>query len=229
MNLLRVQGHVSTVLKAASLAAIAATSLPASANLIVNGSFEEPTVPIGSFTNFSGGSTSITGWTVVGVDTAIVSGSFSQSGITFQAQSGVQWADLAGVTSNSTTSGLSQDIATVVGHQYELSFFVGSALDSVFFFPTAIDLSIDGGTRTTYANPNAPRTNLDWMQFTVQFVATKTDTNLTFFNAAASNNFNSAFDNVSLIDVTRTVPEPGSLLLVGIGLAGMLGGNGRRR
>jgi hypothetical protein len=67
------------------------------ANLITNGSFEAPLVPVGSFTNFGGGSTAITGWTVVGVDSAVTSGSFVQSCITFQAQQGFQWVDLAGV------------------------------------------------------------------------------------------------------------------------------------
>jgi hypothetical protein len=43
-------------------------------NLIVNGSFENPTVPVGSFINYVGGSTAITGWTVVGVDSSVVSG-----------------------------------------------------------------------------------------------------------------------------------------------------------
>jgi Mn2+/Fe2+ NRAMP family transporter len=47
----------------------------ARANSVVNGSFETPTVPTGSFTNFITGSTGITGWTVVGPEASIVSGS----------------------------------------------------------------------------------------------------------------------------------------------------------
>ena len=83
---------------------LALTAYPASAQVILNGSFEVPLVPNGSFTNFPGGSTAITGWTVVGVDSAVTSGTFMQSGITFQAQAGNQWIDLAGVTSNSMSS-----------------------------------------------------------------------------------------------------------------------------
>ena len=133
-------------LACSSVAMLCAT--PVWANLILNGSFEAPAVTIGGFENFGGGASAITGWTVVGVDSAIVSGTFTQSGIVFQAKEGIQWADLAGVTSNSMASGLKQDVATTVGQLYELTFNVGSATDGVFFFATTVDSSINGGERT---------------------------------------------------------------------------------
>ena len=213
-------------LQIASLGVALLCAPPVWANLILNGSFEAPTVPavpVGGFTNFVGGSAAIPGWIVVGVDSALASGTFTQSGIVFQAKDGVQWADLAGVTSNSMTSGLSQDVATVAGQLYQLSFNVGSATDGQFFFATTIDLSIDGGTRSSYANPTAPHDMLDWELFTVQFTATSGSTNITFFNGAAANNFNTAFDDVSLTAFTSAAPEPGSLALVGLGLAGLFG------
>ena len=123
---------------------LAATPVLA-ANLIVNGSFENPIVPSGSFINYLGGSTAITGWTVVGVDSSIVSGTFVQSGITFQAQDGNQWIDLAGVTSNSMTSGVTQNISTTIDQSYDVTFYVGSTTDNTLFFPATVDLSINGG------------------------------------------------------------------------------------
>jgi uncharacterized membrane protein len=60
----------------------------ARANSIVNGSFETPLVPPGSFTNFITGSTGITGWTVVGPEASIVSGSYASIGFTFPAEDG---------------------------------------------------------------------------------------------------------------------------------------------
>lgn len=199
---------------------------------IINGSFETPLVPVGGFTNFGAGSTAITGWTVVGVDTAIVSGSFQQSGVTFNAQHGAQWADLAGITSNSQSSGVSQNVATIIGATYSLSFWVGSTKDLVngFFFPSTIDVSIDGGARQSYFNPATPSTSLVWQQFTHTFVAANASTNIRLLNGGASNNFNSAVDNVSLVEVpVNEVPEPASLALFGAGALGLLGVRRRRQ
>lgn len=186
---------------------------PAQANLIVNGSFELPAVQAGSFTNFLSGSTAISGWTVVGIDSSLVSTSFQQSGITFEAQDGNQWIDLAGVTSNSKTSGVTQDVSTVVGAQYLLSFYVGSATDGRLFFPTTIDLSIDGGARTHFTNSTAPSDALDWQLFTVNFTASSSLTAITFFNGSESNNFLSGLDTVSL----TAVPLPGAFALMAAG------------
>ena len=174
------------------------------ANLIVNGSFENPSVPVGSFINYLGGSTAITGWTVVGVDSAVVSRTFMQSGITFEAQDGNQWIDLAGITANSMTSGVTQNISTTIGQPYDLTFYVGSATDHNLFFPTTVDLSINGSAREHYTNPNAPTNMLNWQSFNVNFTATSSTTNLTFFNGDASNNYNTALDNVSVNAVPGT-------------------------
>jgi hypothetical protein len=208
------------------LAAVVAT--PAVANLIVNGSFETPAAPVGGTAIYGAGSTAITGWTVVGVGSdsvALVSTSFTQSGVTFQAQDGQQWIDLAGNASNALTSGATQSIATVPGGLYSVSFYVGSADDNVnnFFFPSTIDLSINGGPRVHFTNPIAPPNMLNWQQFIVPFVATGSSTSLTFYNGGASNNFLSALDNVV---VEGVVPEPSSVILTGLGAIGFLG---RRR
>ena len=184
------------------------TTIQSRANLIVNSSFETPLSPVGSFITYAGGSTAITGWTVVGVDSSVTEGSFIQNGITFQAQDGNQWLDAAGFNSNSMTSGVTQNVPTIVGVLYEVSFHVGSATDGQFFFPSTIDLSIDGGPRTSYTNPAAPTNMLDWLKFTVPFTAVNSSTNITLYNGGASNNFLSGLDNVSLV----AVPEPSSLV-----------------
>jgi hypothetical protein len=141
------------ILACASLVFLSAR---ADAGLIVNGSFETPPVPAGTFTNFLSGSTAITGWTVVGIDSALVNGTFTQNGIVFQAQNGNQYIDLAGITSNSTTSGVTQNVATTAGMTYLLSFYVGSATDNVFHFASTVDLSINGSPRTSFTNNTAP-------------------------------------------------------------------------
>jgi hypothetical protein len=210
------------------VAALAASASPARANLIINGSFEAPIVPIGGFTDFLAGSTAITGWVVVGVDSSVINKSFLQSGITFQPQDGDQWLDLSGATSNSKSSGVRQDIATTIGQAYVLSFYVGSATDNALFFPATVDLSINGDARVSYTNSTAPTDRLDWQLFTTQFTATSTTTSLTFFNGSAVNNFLSALDNVSVIPVAA-VPEPASAALLGIGVAVVVIGKVLRR
>lgn len=201
--------------------AIAAT--PAWANLITNGSFETPVVPAGGTITYAAGSMSITGWTVVGSgpdSVSLVSTSFMQSGVTFQAQDGQQWIDLAGHTSNSQSSGVTQTIATIPG-PYEISFWVGSADDNVnnFFFPSTIHLSIDGGARVPFTNPIAPPNMLNWQQFVVPFVATGNTTSITFYNGGASNNFLSALDNVV---VERVVPEPANFIGMFVAAIGLM-------
>src|SRR5579863_3065181 len=100
---------------------------PASAttNLIKNGSFEMPVVPVGGFKEFSTGQ-SFTGWQVVGArgSVAIVSGNYQGGGITFNAETGAQWIDLTGDESN-MAAGVSQSVATTSGTEYHLTFWVG--------------------------------------------------------------------------------------------------------
>lgn len=196
------------------------------ANMLINGSFESPLVPIGFYTNYPAGTLSIPGWSVVGVDSAITNTSFVQSGITFNAQDGNQWIDLAGIVSNSKSSGVSQSVATTIGQTYELTFYVGSALDitpSHFFYPTTIDLRIDAGPRVSYFNPATPSDHLDWKLFTVDFVATQSTTTLSFLNGNGPENFLTGLDNVQL-NAVSSVPAPGMFaMIVGLACCGIVG------
>lgn len=72
---------------AVSLSLLACSQLAADAAIVINGSFETPDVPDGFHTNYSAGS-NLGGWTVVGVDAAIIDTAFVQNGITFKAQDG---------------------------------------------------------------------------------------------------------------------------------------------
>ena len=105
-------------------------SVSAFANLITNGSFETPTVPVGSFSNFPTGSIAITGWTVVGPPVSVVSGSFTSGPFSFPAQDGIQWLDLTGPTSGG--GGVEQAVTTTPGQTYDLSFYVGNVSGAPF-------------------------------------------------------------------------------------------------
>jgi hypothetical protein len=72
----------------------------------------------------------------VGPQVSIVSGTFAQNGIGFPAQDGVRWLDLAGDGSNAS-EGVQQSVATIAGHTYLLSFWVGNINNVGGIFGTA--------------------------------------------------------------------------------------------
>jgi hypothetical protein len=212
-------------------AALLATfcSLPLRADSIVNGSFEAPVVPIGNFTNFANGSTGITGWTVIGAPggVSIVSGTFTQNGISFPAEDGTQWLDLTGDGTNSN-EGVQQTFATTAGAQYTLSFWVGNVNNpgGIFGTTSTVDVLLGDSVLLTATNGNTTTGTQTWDQFTTTFTATGSTTSLAFVNGDPASDNSNGLDNVS-VNLSGTlpppVPEPSTLLLLGSGSLGLLG------
>jgi Protein of unknown function (DUF642) len=205
-----------------SLAALAALAFaPASqAATIVNGSFEAPLVTVDTFDTFGVGSTAITGWVVLGINASIVSGPFLAPPMAYQAQDGTQFLDLTGPGTNFSGNGVSQNVATTIGQQYALSFYVGSGTDFTTFTASTVDLSLDGGTRVSFTNPNIPTTQLDWQPFEFYFTATGPVTEIAFYNGSDPGNHLSGLDNVSI----AAIPEPSAFAFLAgaISLGGVL-------
>jgi Protein of unknown function (DUF642) len=197
---------------------------------VTNGSFETPTVTAGTFTNFPTGSAAITGWTVVGspnTEVSIVSGTFSQFGITFEAapgDMGKQWLDLTGNGTNSMTEGVTQTVSTIAGHTYLLSYFIGNTTGApgVFGTTSTVNVSVNGSPTFSDTNSNANTTGLDWKPISHTFVAGGSTT-LTFLNGDGPGDNSNGLDIVSLTDqgVAGAVPEPASVALVVSGLVGL--------
>jgi hypothetical protein len=198
--------------------------VPAQANLITNGSFETPVVPAGSFTNFGSGSSLITGWTVVGPGASVIGGTFHQECCNFPAEDGVQWLDLTGDSLNAV-EGVQQTVATTVGTEYNLSFWVGNIFDPNGIFGTTSTVNVrlgglGGSLLGTFTNSSTTTGTQVWQQFTTSFTATGSSTTLDFLNADPGNDNSNGLDNIALTAVATGVPEPGTLSLIGFGILG---------
>jgi Protein of unknown function (DUF642) len=176
----------------------------------------------GFFTNFLGGSTAIPGWTVVGPEVSIVSGTYASLGFTFPAEDGKQWLDLTGDGTN-TVQGVEQTFATTPGKTYDLSYFVGNQFNpgGIWGTTSTVKVLVDGAVIQTSTNSmGAGGTVQVWEQFTTSFVATSSSTTLEFLNADPPNDNSNGLDNVVVTpgSVVPT-PEPSALLLLVLGTA----------
>jgi hypothetical protein len=200
----------------------------AHANLLTNGSFEDPLVPAGTFTLFATG-TAFTGWTATGpagTNVGIVSGSFVQNGVTFQAFDGIQWLDLTGLNSNST-EGVSQAVATTSGHAYQLSYVIGNTTGGGIFGSTStVNVFLNGVPTFSDTNSNTSASSLNWVPISHTFTASTALTTLLFQNGDPGADNSNGLDNVVLLDLGPVgggspTPEPASLMLVVVGFAGL--------
>jgi hypothetical protein len=199
--------------------------VPAQANLITNGSFEAPLAPAGSSTSFASGSTGITGWIVVGPEASPVSHTFAAECCTFPAGEGNQWLDLTGDAVNAV-EGVQQTVTTSPGTQYLLTFLVGNIFDpgGAFGTTSTVDVRLGGIAGTllgAFTNSSTTAGTQVWQQFSTSFTATGSSATLDFINADPSTDNSNGLDNIILIASETSVPEAGTLSLVGFGIIGL--------
>jgi len=182
---------------------VLAGSMPAiAANLIRNGSFENPIVPDGQLRRFSTGQT-FSGWTVVGAagNVDIITKDFSFEGQTFPPPNGNQLLDLTGASDSAT--GVQQIIDTVRGATYEISLFVGSAYDPEGQLGTSstVHVLVNGteiAVLTTRGRSGTPQL---WRKFAVQFVAHNTRARIAFINGDPPGDTDCGIDVVAVRQV----------------------------
>src|SRR5580704_2262961 len=204
-----------SALRAAFILLLFASGI-AQANLLINGSFESPVVPVGGGLIYPIGSTGITGWTVVGLpgfEVEVFSGSLTLFGFNFPAEDGNQWLDLTGAHSNNI-EGVSQSVSTVQGKTYTLTFWVGNVSGGAFGIFSSVGLKINGAPAGNFTN-SIPSTILTWQKFSYSFIATSSTTIIEFDNLDPLGDGSNGLDNVDLEEGGTASPLPVNLLVNG--------------
>lgn len=210
------------------LAVVALMVGSAHANLITNGSFESGSfVDQGNDTmSLGAGSTVITGWIVVTDTTAWIG---PTNPFNLSASDGSYFLDLTNYQAGSPFAGLSQTIATITGASYSLSFDLGGS--SQWGLPDSITASA-GSTSQTFVSTATTGVNNLWDSVSMQFVATSATTTVLLQGATGFNYI--GLDNVGVEFVSGPgtggqAPEPTTLALLGLGLAGLAAPRPRRQ
>jgi choice-of-anchor C domain-containing protein len=177
-------------------------------NLVSNGSFEDTAPPPTSYTTvYAGDSSTIPGWTVVtpslygttGGSVDVVAATYNSWG----AQDGNYSIDLGGTSSEA--GGLYQDVPTIPGAEYNLTYWTAVNGDQALNQPHTMNVLVGGKLLTTISAESAG-TPLQWVQQTSTITATSTTTRLEFDDATPGDtNQGPALDNVSLTAIPDTI------------------------
>lgn len=194
--------------------ALASFTSAASANLLVNGSFEQPGDCFGAVSTLQG-------WSVDGGNLDIIGSACSNPLVPAD---GSYWLDMTG---NFFPATISQSFATTPGNSYSLSFYFGGNPQWQYFpYPNdgpvkSMNALIDGSVVGTYTIDTTGLATSDagWVFETVAFTANSSSTTVSFVSLNNSGVFGPTLDGVSVDPAA--VPLPGTLGLLGVGFAAL--------
>jgi hypothetical protein len=208
----------------------------ASANLIVDGGFELPIAGPGGLNsgsiNFSPGQTIDGVWSVFGSSTGNVSiypnTETGPGGVTYTVEEGTQALDLTGTVDNGSSIGVQQQIPTVAGTLYSLTFYLGDINNPGYPASGAaiVGVQLNGASFQTASNDSSSGLSVSFEPFTYTFTATSSTTTIGFLNETAAGVGINAVDNVS-VNAAAATPETATSLLILAGLSGIFWANRR--
>jgi choice-of-anchor C domain-containing protein len=197
---------VIRVAAALLLAAAALTVIPAvtgaraaDANLIVNGSFEDPSVwQTSAVTEYAAGATDMPGWTVGGNGVDLVGETY------WNAEDGDQSLDLSGTAPGSVT----QAVTTTPGANYTLTWYMAGNTNCGQAIKT-MDVSWDGTVvdSPSFDDSGDSGTSMGWVELQLNVTAASASSTLEFADATPDGSqCGSTLDNVSLVPATIASP-----------------------
>jgi Protein of unknown function (DUF642)/PEP-CTERM motif len=227
------QAEVGLMKFFATTAAMILLLAPAArADLVTNGSFEAGTnPPTGEGDTQAIGTSNITGWTIVNNDgTTVDNGKnvlwINNGSYGLSTPFGNDFLDLTGTTDSTPYDGVVQTITTVSGQQYVLTFDLGVSTNGGPFSGTISVSAGINGSGTTFTDDGSTGTltsdNTLWTDESLPFTATSASTVVSFIGETDSAGEFIGLDNVSVNPAApASVPEPASMALIGVGLAGI--------
>ncbi len=174
------------------------------ANLIVNGSFEEPNIATNSFSIL----TNISGWA-----TTFGPGIEIQDNVAGAPFLGAQHVEL----DSTGNRGMAQSVATSLGTTYHLS-FAYSARPGISAADNGIQVFFNGGLLANLAANGVGLQNTDWQVFNFDVSGAAGTSVLEFRATGASNSLGGYLDDVRL----EKVSEPHAFFLLGVGLLALV-------
>ncbi|MHC8370537.1 DUF642 domain-containing protein [Pseudomonas sp. MDT1-85] len=174
-----------------ALALFGAGGSATAANLLVNGSFEQPGCSDSCVLDTPVEANFITGWTTFlsGAEYFKVSGSIPGT-----AAEGAVIVDLANYVYGNG-GGIQQNFATVAGAKYRLTFSAGNARYAGRSGDGVVQVKV-AGQAVTFNTPTATGVFIEWSTITYDFTATTAQTTLAFSNEQNPNANFAFIDNV---------------------------------